>query len=158
VAHLVLVRPLNTLHVQRLVILVLALLIADTSFGETIPDTPENRQKQAERYLLAIPPKTLIEDIAVSMAAARGAASEREKIVHTLISQLDFDAVNRAIKNSLVKVFTADEIKAMADFYGSPAGKSAMSKTREYMTDLRPAVQVELAKAQAKAAQLERGP
>jgi len=144
--------------VHHLTIFVLTLLIAGSSFGDTIPDTPENRQKQAERYLLAVPLKTLIEDIAVSMASVRGAASEREQIVHTLISELDFDAVNSAIKNSLIKVFTAEEIKTMADFYGSPAGKSAMSKTREYMTDLRPALQSELAKAQAKAAQSKQRP
>ena len=68
-----------------------------------------------------------------------------------LMSQLDFPALNRAITNSLVKVFTAEEIKAMADFYGSPAGKSAMNKSGAYMTDLRPALEAELAKAQAKA-------
>src|SRR5881227_3226047 len=113
------------MNVRRLIILVLATLIADSSLGDTIPDTPENRQKQAERYLLAMPSKALIEDIATKMAATRGTASVRDKLIHMLMSQLDFPALNRAITNSLVKVFTAEEIKAMADFYGSPAGKSA---------------------------------
>ena len=139
-------------------VVILALLTAGGSFGDTIPDTPENRQKQAERYLLAIPARTLIEDIATTIATSRGAGPDREKIIHVLIAELDFDAVNKAIKNSLVKVFTAEEIRAMADFYGSPAGKSAMSKTREYMTDLGPALQPELAKAQAKAVQSKQIP
>ena len=50
-----------------------------------------------------------------------------------------------------MKVFTAEEIKAMADCFGSPAGKSAMNKSAAYMTDLRPALLSELVKAQAKA-------
>jgi hypothetical protein len=57
-----------------------------------------------------------------------------------------------------MRVFTAEEIKAMADYYGSPAGKSAMNKSGAYMTDLRPALQTELAKAQAKAGLTKQNP
>jgi hypothetical protein len=136
---------------KRLSAVVLALVIASSSFGDTIPDTPENRQKQAERYLVAMPSKALIEEITLKMAAPSAGSAEREKLIHALVSEVDFEAVNRAITNSLVKVFTAEEIKAMADYYGSPAGKSAMNKSGVYMTDLRPALQTELTKAQAKA-------
>ena len=143
---------------KHLIIVVFALMIAGSSFGDAIPDTPENRQKQAERYLLAMPSKALIEDIAINMAATRAASSEREKVIHTLISEVDLDAVDRAIRQSLVRVFTAEEIKAMADYYGSSAGKSAMNKSGAYMADLRPALQSELAKAQAKAGLSKQSP
>jgi hypothetical protein len=43
----------------------------------------------------------------------------------------------------IIKHFTAEEIKTMADFYGSPAGKSAMSKFGDYMADLMAIVQSE---------------
>jgi hypothetical protein len=50
----------------------------------------------------------------------------------------------------MVKHFSAEELKALADFYGSPVGKSAMSKFGAYMADVMPAIQAEMIKAQAK--------
>jgi hypothetical protein len=41
-------------------------------------------------------------------------------------------------------------LKALADFYGSPVGKSAMQKFGAYMTDIMPVVQAEIMKAAAK--------
>ena len=78
--------------------LIIALLAsrANGCLGDTIPDTPEDRQKQAERYLLAMPSKALIEDITINMAATKGESSERDKVIHALVSNVDFDAVNHA--------------------------------------------------------------
>ena len=143
---------------KHLLVVLLAFAIATGCLGETIPDTPENRQKQAERYLIAMPSKALIEDITINMAATKGESSERDKVIHALVANVDFDAVNHAIIKSLVKVFTAEEIKGMADFYGSPAGKAAMNKSGVYMTDLRPALMSELIKAQAKAGLTKQNP
>jgi hypothetical protein len=50
----------------------------------------------------------------------------------------------------MVKHFTTEELKALADFYGSPVGKSAMQKFGAYMADLMPIIQAEMMKAQAK--------
>ena len=47
-------------------------------------------------------------------------------------------------------LFTTDELKALADFYGSPVGKSAMKKFGAYMADIMPVVQAEIMKAAAK--------
>ena len=66
-------------------------------------------------------------------------------------------AVEKAMKKSLIKHFTADELKALADFYGSPVGKSAMKKFGAYMADVMPAIQTEMMKAQAKASPAPEG-
>ena len=50
----------------------------------------------------------------------------------------------------MVKHFTTEELKALADFYGSPVGKSAMQKFGAYMADIMPVMQAEIMKAQAK--------
>ena len=52
--------------------------------------------------------------------------------------------------DAMVKHFTTEELKALADFYGSPVGKSAMQKFGAYMADVMPAIQAEMQKAQAK--------
>ena len=57
------------------------------------------------------------------------------------------DALSKAMKDSLVKHFTAEELKALADFYGSPVGKSAMSKMGDYTADLMPVIQAQVMKA-----------
>jgi hypothetical protein len=114
------------------------------------PDTPENRRKEAERYLQATPPKDLFADVADKMSVNVPPA-ERQKFKEALTSSLDVDALTKAMTDAMVKHFTTEELKALADFYGSPVGKSAMKKFGSYMADVMPALQSEVLKAQAKA-------
>ena len=112
-------------------------------------DTPETRRKEAERYLQAVPPKALFEDMADKMAANLP-LDQREQFKRMMTADLDIAALSRAMTDAMVKHFTTEELKALADFYGSPVGKSAMQKFGAYMADLMPALQAEIIKAQAK--------
>ena len=47
----------------------------------------------------------------------------------------------------MVKHFTADELNAMADFYSSKHGASAMSKFGIYMADVMPILMQEIQRA-----------
>ena len=67
-----------------------------------------------------------------------------------MTKDLDIPALTKAMTDAMVKHFTAEELKALADFYGSPVGKSAMQKFGAYMADLTPIIQAEMMKAQAK--------
>jgi hypothetical protein len=113
-------------------------------------DTPETRRREAERYLQATPPKAMFEDMADKMAANLPAA-DREKFKQMLTSQLDIPALTKAMTDAMVKHFTTEELKALADFYGSPVGKSAMQKFGAYMAEVMPTMEAEIMKAQAKA-------
>ncbi len=115
-------------------------------------DTPETRRREAERYLQATPPKAMFEDMADKMAANLPPA-DREKFKQMLTSQLDITALTKAMTDAMVKHFTTEELKALADFYGSPVGKSAMQKFGAYMADVMPTMEAEITKAQAKASQ-----
>ena len=106
-------------------------------------DTPANREKEAIRYLEATPP--------VDLVAAHLPETGRAEFKQLLTKHGDMKAVNQIVKDATVKHFTADELKALADFYGSPAGKSAMKKFSPYMADVMPAIQAELIKAKAEA-------
>src|SRR5882724_10763809 len=125
------------------------LTLCTSSFVLGAPDTPETSRREAERYLQATPPKALFEDMADKIAANLPPA-EREKFKQMLTSQLDVQALTKAMTDAMVKHFTTDELKALADFYGSPVGKSAMQKFGAYMADVMPAIQAEMQKAQAK--------
>ena len=115
-----------------------------------LEDTTANRQEQAARYLQATPPKEMFQDMAEQVAKTMP-ADQRDDFKALILKYLDIDAVTKVMKDSLVKEFTADELKAMADFYSSPAGKSSVKKMGVFMADVMPAMQDEITKAEAKA-------
>jgi hypothetical protein len=78
---------------------------------------------------------------------------QRAQFKAAMTSQLDVPAITKAMTDAMVKHFTSEELKALADFYGSPVGKSAMQKFGAYMSDLMPTIQAEMMKAEVKANQ-----
>ena len=55
--------------------------------------------------------------------------------------------LERAVVSSMVRHFTVRELNALADFYGSPEGRSAMNKFGAYMADVMPVIQQEMERA-----------
>ena len=133
---------------QTFVLTVLTLIIS-CSFAFSATDTPETRRREAERYLQASPPKAMFEDVADKMAA-NVPADQREQFKKLMTTQVDIAALTKAMIDAMVKNFTTEELKALADFYGSPVGKSAMQKFGAYMADVMPVMQAEIMKAAAK--------
>src|SRR5689334_2056480 len=124
-------RMKNTVAAVLFLCLSIVPLLADQA------DTPENRRTEANRYLQATPPKQMFADMAEKMAMNMPPA-DRQKFKDTLTSALDVDALTKAMTDAMVKHFTVQELKALADFYGSPVGKSAMGKFGAYMADVMP--------------------
>ena len=134
---------------KQKVLVLLGLTVCVWSPVFSAPDTPETRRKEAERYLQVSPPKALFEDMADKMAANLP-ADQREQFKKLMTTQVDIAALSKAMTDAMVKNFTTEELKALADFYGSPVGKSAMQKFGTYMADIMPVVQAEIMKATAK--------
>jgi hypothetical protein len=137
---------------QKKIIALLIILLASSVFVLSATDTPETRRHEAERYLQANPPKAMLADMADKMAPNLP-ADQREQFKRVMTTQLDVAALTKAMTDSMVKHFTTEELKALADFYGSPVGKSAMQKFGAYMADIMPVMQTEIMKAQAKLSQ-----
>ena len=114
-----------------------------------LEDTKANREQEAARYLKASPPKEMFEDTAEQMAKNMP-PGQRDDFKALFVKHLDIEALTKIMKEAMIKNFTADELKALADFYGSPVGKSAMKKFGTYMADVMPSIQAEIVKAQAK--------
>ena len=136
---------------KQKVLILLALTACAWSPVFSAPDTPETRRKEAERYLQVSPPKALFEDMADKMAANLP-AEQRDQFKKLMTTDVDIAALSKAMIDAMVKNFTTDELKALADFYGSPVGKSAMQKFGAYMADIMPVMQAEIMKAAAVAA------
>ena len=134
---------------QKQIFVLAVTLLTSSVFVFSAPDTPETRRREAERYLQVSPPKALFEDMADKMAANLP-PDQREQFKRMMTADLDIAALSKAMTDAMVKHFTTDELKALADSYGSPVGKSAMQKFGAYMADIMPALQAEIIKAQAK--------
>jgi hypothetical protein len=134
---------------KKQIIILGVTLVGSSVLVLSATDTPETRRREAERYLQVIPPKALFDDMADKMAANLP-LDRREQFKRMMTADLDIAALTKAMTDAMVKHFTTDELKALADFYGSPVGKSAMQKFGAYMADVMPAMQAEMLKAQAK--------
>ena len=147
--------PYQSVNVKLQVFVLVVLTVCAWSPVYSAPDTPETRRHEAERYLQATPAKALFADMADKMAANLP-PEQREQFKQMMTTQLDIAAFTKAMTDSMVKHFTTEELKALADFYGSPVGKSAMQKFGAYMADLMPIIQAGMIKAQAKLNQSQR--
>jgi hypothetical protein len=69
-----------------------------------------------------------------------------------MTKHLDFKVVLAATQQALVKTFTAEELQAMSDFYSTSVGKSISQKLGYYMSNMMPALQLEMTRAAQAAA------
>ena len=126
---------------------ILLFLFAATPMAMAMEDSPQNREQQVDRYLTLVPPQALFADMMTKMSKAVPVA-ERDMFVSMMTKHLDFAAITKAMRAAMLKTFTADELAALADFYSSANGKSAMGKMGDYMSELMPVMMTEVTKAQ----------
>jgi hypothetical protein len=145
-------RFMETLHMPAVTarFFVLAMLLSFPVSALALEDMPQNREQQADRYLQAVSPQSMMADMSAKMAETLPQA-QRDEFKALMTKHLDMARVTAAIKAAMVKTFSADELKALADFYGSDVGKSAMSKMGSYMAEAMPATMNEIQSAVVKA-------
>lgn len=130
-------------------ILALFLIILAAACGdkptstEPVADTPENRKAAAKRYLEAVPPQELLQNITGNVAQ-RMPEETRKQFQAALADKNLLEKIYQISENALVKHFTPDEMNAMSAFFGSPAGKSARGKFSPYMAEMMPQISGEV--------------
>ncbi len=133
------------------------LFLTTISLAVAMEDTPENREQQVDRYLQAVPPQPVFEDLMNKMF--KNLPADQRNMLTGDTKNFDFDALNNLTRSAMLKTFTADELAALADFYGSPVGRSAMSKMGDYMAalmaDFMPLMEAEMAKITAEVEKAE---
>ena len=130
-------------------ILLVVLASACTSQpAKPLPDTPENRTTEAKRYLEAMPPKEMLREVA-NRVGPKFPESEQQIFKEVMASPAMEKAAYRITLEALVKKFTAGELKAMVDFFGSPEGHAAYKKFGPYMSEIIPPIQQEVKKSMA---------
>jgi hypothetical protein len=122
--------------------LAFALLLPFSLPALALDDTPQDRERQADRWLAAVPADGMIDGFLTQTAETLPPADQNQ--FKTLVSKrLDRARITAAIRSAMTKVFTAEELQALADFYGSPLGKSAMSKMSAYQAEFAPTLMSE---------------
>jgi len=123
--------------------LLVTLLCAASLGAHAAEDSPAARKIAADRYLSVAPIARLVDDTFVEMGKQMPPEQRADFLreVKVLVRVENIEAIAR---DSMIRHFTADELNALADFYGSSVGASAMKKFGAYMADVAPALQLEL--------------
>jgi len=133
------------------------LLVAAVAYGAAFPalaadagDSPELRAAAADRYMRVADLHKMLNDVAESIAKTLP-EERRELYKSTLLKHLRIAALSDAMRAAMVRTFTARELDALANFYGSPEGQSALAKFGQYMAALMPTMNEEMSRASKEA-------
>jgi hypothetical protein len=116
------------------------LFTSPTSFAQ---DTTAARQAAADKYLKAVPMAKMLDDTFAEMSKQMP-VEQRSQFRSDMKKVVRVDFLENLSRESMVKTFTTDELNALADFYGSKHGASAMLKFGTYMGHVMPAIQAEV--------------
>lgn len=122
--------------------LVVAMLLPAVALA----DSDQERVAAARRYQEVADMRTTVDMALVEVANTMG-RQERDAYLEHMRKTVRMDVLEKAALDSMVKVFTSEEMNALADFYKTPVGKSALAKFGPYVADLMPAIQDEFVRA-----------
>lgn len=128
--------------------LLIALLLSFStlSFASEILDTPANRKIAAERYMTVVSMENMMSDV-ITQSAKNIPEQQRSRFINLMTQYVRLDVLEREALSSMIKHFSVKELNALADFYGSPEGQSAVKKLGVFMADVTPLIQQEIFRA-----------
>ncbi len=102
----------------------------------SVADTAENRQAAANRYMRTFDQQELRARIGEEMMARL--PEQARVILEGMIRATDLSIVDNAMRDTLVEVYTADELNALAAFYGTDIGKEITGKQNKFLAQMMP--------------------
>jgi hypothetical protein len=125
------------------------MLLPIVLFIAALPAMADSEQERvaAARCYLEVAQMAKITDDTVNELAKAFSGEQRERFVEFMHNAVRPEVLEQAAMASMVKTFTAEELNALADFFGSPLGRSAMNKFGLYMADIMPVIQQEMFRA-----------
>jgi hypothetical protein len=127
------------------VMISIAILSCAVSAADMV-DTPAARKEAAERYMRVADFRTLM-DASLEAGVLSLPAEKRAEVVALAKKHIRYDVLEALVLSAMIKNFTTIELDALARFYGSPEGRSAMAKFGTYMADAMPILQTEMVRA-----------
>lgn len=134
--------------IKKTAFFVSAVIVLVVCGSVSAQDTLADRRVAAARLMSVVPMSQMLED-SFAVIAKKFPQDKRAGIIAKMKQNVRVDVVERIATDSMVKTFTAEELNALADFYGSKPGRSATQKFGIYMMGpvILPAIQVEIQRA-----------
>jgi len=104
-----------------------------------LDDTTVNRRLEAERYERAVPTVGVLETSVIRVARMLP-IEHRQPFIDYALLHIDRERIRATVLSALTETFTANELRAMADFFGSPVGQSVAAKMGTYTDRVMPGV------------------
>lgn len=131
---------------KRIAAAILAILMWFAITASLAQDDVSTRIAAADRYLKAVPVSRML-DTTFAEIGKQLPEDQRAQFVNQMKAIVRADVLERIARDTMVNTFTTDELNALANFYESQHGASAMEKFGIYMGQVMPAVQQELHRA-----------
>lgn len=121
----------------------ISIVLSVASASALAQDITATREAAADRYLRAVPMSKMLDGTLTEMSKQLP-TEQRVQFMGDMKKIVRADYLERLCRQSMIKTFTTDELNALADFYGSKQGASAMLKFGAYMGQIMPAIQAEI--------------
>ena len=121
------------------------LLIIPLSYLTALEDTKENRIIHAERYLKEFSLADMMggtwEQMFKYPPFSSWSDKQKKDFTDRITTIVTSEEYTKILLEGMLETFTADELKAFADFYASKHGKSSMKKMNLLMANMMPKLQ-----------------
>lgn len=104
------------------------------------------KQAAVERYFRAMPMSKMMEDM-YSEIAKQLPPERRSTFLIEIRKVVPAERLEKIATAAMLKTYSTEEINALADFYSSPYGASAMAKFGAYMSEIMPPTTIEIQRA-----------
>ncbi len=132
---------MTTTHSLRAIIfsIGLSLVLSALTLPAQAQDTAGNRLAAAYRYVKVADVSKFLNNM-IQQIALNYPEDKRQHFIQ-FMSTMDFSHLETVMVSALAQHFTVDELELLADFYGSPIGKSVMKKMPQYMATVMPSIE-----------------
>jgi hypothetical protein len=94
-----------------------------------LQDTPENRAELADRLIRTFP----IQDWWVSAERTmQNVPNDQRDLIVSILRHMNWDVIVRAMRQTMIEIYSAEELPALIAAYGSPVGRSIMRNQGSY--------------------------
>ena len=104
------------------------------------------KQAAVERYFRAMPMSKMMEGM-YSEIAKQLPPERRSTFLIEIRKVVPAERLEKIATAAMLKTYSTEEINALADFYSSPYGASAMAKFGAYMSEIMPPTTIEIQRA-----------
>tara|TARA_R110002124_G_scaffold64985_2_gene177857 strand:- start:676295 stop:676708 length:414 start_codon:yes stop_codon:yes gene_type:complete len=122
-------------------------MVSFPSLGQADAQSDLNKKRLAAQEFFEVKPVSDMATQAIVSIALSKPAEEQDLFMRQMRVHMDYAALEAAMTDALVDVYSYEEIQAMVDFYGSDLGKSIGAKQSQFEKAVSPILQKMLDKA-----------